>query len=319
MDSVAHASRNEEAKADTLVHDGARVRIGQFRARCEDPWFENSGPTQGYLVVFPRTVVKITHAGGKPIVADPSRIMFYNAGQEYLREAIAPRGDACEWFAFRAEDVADAVSAHDPSVRARSDRIDRPFTFSDGPADGRSYALQRAVLERAARGAEDPLAIEEAAFAILARAVDAAYAARLGAIRDARSAKARRAHADLADDVKKYVATRFTEALSLDRIAAAASSSPFHVCRVFRRETGLTVHAYVSTLRLAASLEPLLAGAEDLTSIALDLGYSSHAHFTTAFRAMFGIPPSELRRGVRDACALRSLEAILWRAARARS
>ena len=89
MESVARASRNEEAKADTLVHDGARVRIGQFRARREDPWFANSGPTQGYLVVFPRTVVKITHAGGKPIVADPSRIMFYNAGQEYLREAIA--------------------------------------------------------------------------------------------------------------------------------------------------------------------------------------------------------------------------------------
>jgi AraC-like DNA-binding protein len=35
---------------------------------------------------------------------------------------------------------------------------------------------------------------------------------------------------------------------------------------------------------------------EDLTALALDLGFSSHAHFTSAFRQTYGRTPSEFRR-----------------------
>jgi AraC-like DNA-binding protein len=40
------------------------------------------------------------------------------------------------------------------------------------------------------------------------------------------------------------------------------------------------------------ALEPLADGAGDLTRIALDLGFSSHSHFTAAFRRHFGLTPS---------------------------
>ena len=40
-------------------------------------------------------------------------------------------------------------------------------------------------------------------------------------------------------------------------------------------------------------------GTEDLTSLALDLGFSSHSHFSTAFRRQFGRPPSAMRRALR--------------------
>jgi AraC-like DNA-binding protein len=33
-----------------------------------------------------------------------------------------------------------------------------------------------------------------------------------------------------------------------------------------------------------------------LTEVALDLGYSSHSHFSAAFRALFGVTPSSVRR-----------------------
>ena len=35
---------------------------------------------------------------------------------------------------------------------------------------------------------------------------------------------------------------------------------------------------------------------DDLTALALDLGFSSHSHFTAAFRRAFGRPPAEFRR-----------------------
>jgi AraC-like DNA-binding protein len=39
-----------------------------------------------------------------------------------------------------------------------------------------------------------------------------------------------------------------------------------------------------------------MEGADDLTALALELGFSSHSHFTDAFRAEFGRAPSRIRR-----------------------
>ena len=58
------------------------------------------------------------------------------------------------------------------------------------------------------------------------------------------------------------------------------------------------LHAYRDQLRLQGAL-PRLAAGEDITRVALDLGYSSHSHFTWAFRRRFGVPPSSVRRGRR--------------------
>jgi AraC-like DNA-binding protein len=51
----------------------------------------------------------------------------------------------------------------------------------------------------------------------------------------------------------------------------------------------------VTQLRLARALVEL-PYSTDITSLALDLGFSSHSHFTLAFRSAFGCTPSEFRR-----------------------
>jgi AraC family transcriptional regulator len=70
--------------------------------------------------------------------------------------------------------------------------------------------------------------------------------------------------------------------------------SPYQLCRAFKREFGDTLTAYRNRLRILSSLEAVSAG-EDLTTIALALGFSSHSHFTAAFRRVFGTVPSQLR------------------------
>jgi AraC-like DNA-binding protein len=82
----------------------------------------------------------------------------------------------------------------------------------------------------------------------------------------------------------------------LDDIARAVHSSTFQLARVFHCETGLPMHHYRTRLRLRAALERLVEAETDLTALALDLGFSSHSHFTSAFRRAFGITPSECRR-----------------------
>jgi len=51
-------------------------------------------------------------------------------------------------------------------------------------------------------------------------------------------------------------------------------------------------------LRLARALD-VIGGYEDLTALGLDLGFSSHSHFTAAFRETYGRTPSQFRAALR--------------------
>jgi AraC-like DNA-binding protein len=42
-----------------------------------------------------------------------------------------------------------------------------------------------------------------------------------------------------------------------------------------------------------------LPHASDLTALAFDLGFSSHSHFSAAFRRAFGCTPSAFRESMR--------------------
>jgi len=102
-------------------------------------------------------------------------------------------------------------------------------------------------------------------------------------------------HADRAEAAKAYIAKHLGENISLADIAAASNASPFNFARLFQQETGMPVHRYLTRLRLRTSLDRIAEPGADLTSIALDLGFSSHSHFTDVFRREFGKPPSEIR------------------------
>jgi AraC-like DNA-binding protein len=64
---------------------------------------------------------------------------------------------------------------------------------------------------------------------------------------------------------------------------------------VFRAETGFSVDRYHRALRLRAALERLPAHGGRLSALALDLGFSSHSHFSDTFRREFGVAPSAVR------------------------
>jgi AraC-like DNA-binding protein len=81
----------------------------------------------------------------------------------------------------------------------------------------------------------------------------------------------------------------------MGQIAGAIGVSRFHLSRVFRSTTGFSLHGYRNQLRLRAALERIADPQTRLPSLASELGFSSHSHFTAAFRETFGVAPSELR------------------------
>jgi len=48
-----------------------------------------------------------------------------------------------------------------------------------------------------------------------------------------------------------------------------------------------------------ASALGLLGRYDDLTTLSVDLGFSSHSHFSAAFRQAYGRTPAEFQRSIR--------------------
>lgn len=276
-----------------ILFQTSLLRIGTFRCHPTDPLFEDSGPIGGYLLVFPRTTVKITYAGAAPVVADPTVVMFYNQRQEYRRSRVSARGDHCEWFDFAPQLIREALASADPGALDRDQHL---FRFSHGPSDPRSYLLQRLVVEHLlTTTTPDPLLVEERMLHVLDQSVHTAHRAWQGP----QPAPQRAAPAvTLAAAVKEVLATCFREHLTLSQLAHAVASSPAHLCRIFHQQTGMTIHHYRLQLRLRAALEGLTQTDLGLTALGIDLGFASHSHFTQAFHRAFGLVPSQVRQGL---------------------
>jgi AraC-like DNA-binding protein len=271
-----------------IVFAGDVVKIGRWRLPAAHPNFPDSGPTRHYLFVFPRTSTWIQHAGGRPFVGDANIVTYYNARQEYTRRAITPAGDWCDYYAVDPALLRDVVGAWD---RSAADQPERILPFDHGPSDARAYLAQRAVYSYVRRNtSHDPLFVEEEIVNVLTHVIGLAYEA-------PPSPGARQA--DLVERAREVIARRFSARVTLSDLSHATGSSSFHLCRLFRAGTGRTIHAYLNQLRLRASLAPVLDSTMDLSEVALALGYSTHSHFTAAFRTEYGVTPSSLREANR--------------------
>ena len=282
----------ERAPLETVLFDGPLVRIGAFRAHPRHPRFHDSGPIENHVFVFPRTSVWIQHEGRSAFVGDPTVVTFYNRGEVYRREPIAEEGDRCEWFAVTAPVLLEAVRRFEPEAE---DHFERPFPMSHGPSDAQTYARQRRLAQALAGSTRpDPLRVEETVLELL-DAVLAAAGGIPGRAPPRTPCVLQRRHRDLAEAAKALLAAAFKENWALGDVADALDVAPGHLCRVFRRQTGTTLHAYRDQLRLRAALESLAEPRLDLTQLALELGYSSHSHFTERFRRAFATTPSAFR------------------------
>ena len=83
--------------------------------------------------------------------------------------------------------------------------------------------------------------------------------------------------------------------LELSRLAEVAGLSPRQLNRLFHDKLGRSVMRYYRELRLEKAQSLLRNSPLSLTEIALATGFASSAHFSRAYSARFGQPPSAYR------------------------
>ena len=254
------------------------LSVGEFHCPPGDAsWHETNRIGDRAHVVFPRCSVLIRQLGRAPVLATPNHAMLYNADQHYRRELQHELGDESV-FVELAEETLEQLAGDD---RLRVTHV---------PTGRQTYLLQHLLVRHLRSRCSDELEAEELASRLVQSAL-APQVARRRAARELTKAE----HRELAEAAKSEIAADLSVRRSLGELAQNLHTSPFHLARVFRAETGFTLAGYRQALRLRAALERLPGTDRDLSALALELGFSSHSHFTASFTREFAVPPSAVR------------------------
>ena len=100
--------------------------------------------------------------------------------------------------------------------------------------------------------------------------------------------------------VLTHIDQHICESITLATLAEVAGLSNMYFAAQFRAATGCRPHECVLRKRIERAQQMLLDTAEPLVSIALTVGFQSHAHFSTVFKRFVGLSPYQWRAANRD-------------------
>jgi AraC-like DNA-binding protein len=278
------------SSVQTTVFQGDGVTLCRFQCPANHTrWNRENRIADGHNIAFPELPVEIRPADHPGCLVDPNLAVFYNNGDAYRRRLSHPEGDQANIFLFDSKHLLPALAPYVPDAQPES-----PLSIRFGTVQPRTYLKQRLLIARAAQQSS-PRAdwIVEQAIEILDEVLAAGYGAPIPVFPVAR---ARRSQFERVNEIKRLLSRDYAEPMSLQELADAVETSVFHLCRVFHKHTGQTIHGYLQRLRLRAGLALLETTDRPLAHLALDVGYAHQSHFTAAFRGEYGVPPGRLRR-----------------------
>jgi len=235
-------------------------------------------------LVFPYRGVYVRHLGSDDAVAEANQVLFFNQGESCRVSHPVEGGDAS--LVLELGEPLLRELAPKEQVRAGGILAFRPQRLR---IDARTQALVAVLRHGLKRNAAETLEAETLALTLVRRAVGE---------RTSHAAGASLGLQKLVDRAKLVLSSDLGRRWTLADIAAEVRVSPVYLTQVFQQVEALPLYRYQLRLRLARALD-LLAQYTDLTALSLHLGFSSHSHFTAAFRKAYGRTPREFQRSVR--------------------
>jgi len=262
--SMREAPRSEPQNLRRSLVDSPLLAAEELIAR---PELAPRGDIVGRKIVITLGGAFEFQVGRSVTWVDSSRLLFAYPGESYVDRHVLAGIGHCSLILTPDDDALDEAWGKSLSGRVRA------------------CTLRAQMLAQLLRRAGDPLAAEELGVAILEECV--ADARRVGTIDQRCVRRAKAALHDCPDG-----------RLSLSQIASDLGVTSIYLTQCFKRSEGMPLYRYQTLLRLSRALDRL-PERDDITDLAFELGYSSHSHFTAAFRNELGTTPSQYRSRAR--------------------
>jgi AraC-like DNA-binding protein len=103
-------------------------------------------------------------------------------------------------------------------------------------------------------------------------------------------------HLEIVRWVVEFIERCYQEGTSFSEVAHAAGVSRSHLCRIFKRVTGLPLKRFLTRRRLQVAKGLLREPGMGIHQVASEVGYPDPSHFNRVFRRWEGQTPSRYRR-----------------------
>lgn len=102
-------------------------------------------------------------------------------------------------------------------------------------------------------------------------------------------------HSNTVYRVMEYIKSNFSRKITLEQVAACACLSSSHISGLFKKETGITISAYITHVRIEKSKLLLRRPELTIAEVASMCGFEEQSYFTRVFKSQTGISPRKYR------------------------
>jgi AraC-like DNA-binding protein len=292
-DLVAAAERTELCGGDGMCEFESRTRLLTLSIACVED-LRRSGVRSGkgpegfcsdFQICLPYRGIFVWHVGGDDVVGDANQVVACRPGESFRMSGPLRDGYAEMIITPDLEVLSELANVHGQPLGDH-----RLFTRRAWLAGPRLQHLRTRFLHWACGSSPvDALEAAELVLGLLRSALDDG---------EGRRQPHAPSTARLIRRTKECLEGRLSDPVRLVDVARDVGASPAYLTDLFRRVEGVSLHRYLTHLRLARALVDL-PHAADLTALALNLGFSSHSHFSSVFRRAFGSTPSQFRESTR--------------------
>ena len=266
-----------------LLFQTTTASVWDVSCACGSSELSEEECAAGTHLVFPYRGMFVSHVGRRKAVADGNQLLVINASEPYRISHPVDGGDDCLSLG-----IADPLLDELTPTTLRSHHCGTATVATHRLRIDRKTQALAALLRHGLRSRlAEPLQAESAAVELLRRA-----------FRLERSGSGSWGRRQMVDRAKIALANDLARRWTLAEIGREVGVSAVYLTQAFKQVEGEPLYRYQLRLRLARALD-LLPRCEDLTQLALELGFSSHSHFSAAFRRTYNCTPAAFRAAAR--------------------
>ena len=96
--------------------------------------------------------------------------------------------------------------------------------------------------------------------------------------------------------VLQHINKNYNTIDNIEEIADKFYITKYHLCRIFKASTGLTLIEYINHIKIQHACEMLKSTKKSITQIGMDCGFNSSMYFCKTFQKIIHMSPGEYRR-----------------------
>lgn len=94
----------------------------------------------------------------------------------------------------------------------------------------------------------------------------------------------------------EYIDTHYKSINSIDEIAKNHFITKYHLCRLFKSTTDISLVKYINTVKVHKACSLLDNSNKNIAEIAYETGFNSSMYFCKTFKSLMGMTPSEYKK-----------------------